>query len=128
MEETAPKNTDCAENDVPEDPQNKAILKAMKDMDAGNGKNILSASIETFSMADGKNKRGDSLVEVLDDALMLIKGMVVKSSELEIAKAEKKKKKKKKRTRRSPLRTNGTSIPVPARSSERLWTMFSSRF
>lgn len=57
------------------------VLKTINKMDVGNGKNIISTSLDTLSMSDGKNKKGDSIVEDLGDALFLLKSLVANALE-----------------------------------------------
>lgn len=72
----------------------KDMVKAIKNMKVDdNGKNVISASIETFSMAEGKNKKGDIYKDTLEEALATMKALV--AAAIEVAEAKKKKKKKK---------------------------------
>lgn len=74
----------------------KDMVKAIKNLDGAYGKSVIGASIETFSMADGKNKKGDILVDTLEEALATLKKLVELTVETINEKQAKKKKKDKK--------------------------------
>jgi len=76
----------------------KDMVKAIQNMDGAYGKNVIGASIETFSMADGKTKKGDIFVSTLEEALYTIKKLV----EMTIEQINEKKKKKKRKDGKDP--------------------------
>lgn len=69
-------------------------MKNMKNMKMDDGKSVLSTSLETFSMADGKHKKNDIYMDTLDNALTALKQMVDMAIQATIAKNDSKKKKK----------------------------------
>jgi len=76
----------------------KDMVKAMKNMDGAYGKSVIGASIETFSMAEGKTKKGDIFVSTLEQALETTRKLV----ELTVEQINEKQAKKKKKDKKDP--------------------------
>ena len=84
------------------------MVKAFKDTDGGDGKSLISMSIETMNMAEGKSKKDDFCVKSLDDALVALKKFIELSKE----KASKKKKKKKKNDEDPTKKWDFETVPL----------------